>query len=816
VTSGRDAVRRTRVVVEGLRDDLAFTIRALRRMPIFTATVVVTLAFGIGGNVATLSLIDRLLFRAPPGVADSKLVRRVYAQLSIAGDASYFSEHFSVPDFLALAAAVNQQADVEAFTTSRDLPLGDGRIRVTVGHVSAGFLSELGLHAARGRLFTAEENRIGDPRPVALMSHSLWTNAFGGDSAILGQTVTVDGTRVTIVGVLPRNFVGITLDPVDLWMPLAAAAMQGGEPSGWTRNAVFLELVARLRPGVQDAALEQRLTAIFRSAEPRRRRTARIVTAPLLAARGPVPLLPSVERNLSLAKHLYAVSSMVLLVAAVNVASLLLLRAVHRRREISIRIALGVSMRRLQAQLVIETLVLALGAGIAAALVGWWGSMLLSVRLLPAMEWGASALDPRVLAIALALALVAAFIAGLAPSRLVKRARLGEVLRLEGGSMDRTGSKLRGTLLVLQTALSVALISSAGAFLLSLHRVGRADLGFDPNQLIAVTLAGPADLGTAAVAAARLRALPFVESVANATADAFPGGQMTRFRPDEATSSVASMSSYNVVDANFFMVAGTKTIHGRVFTKRDDAAAEPVAVITAAAAREFWGDRDPIGRCGYVFGVCRRVVGVVSDVRGDLAEPAVAHFFLPLAQSGRVAGRVILARVRDNVTVAELAEVRRVLSSTLSARGGSRIARAGDRMDTQLKPLRAATALFGVFGVLTLMSMAAGIYGRVSYEVSLRFRELGVRVALGASGGSVVRLVMGAGLRQAAAGTALGLVIVVGTTGVTRRFLFDTSPLDPVVVMVVAFTVLVSAALATLAPASRAARLNPVDALRHE
>jgi hypothetical protein len=363
VTSGRDAVRRTRVVVEGLRDDLAFTIRALRRMPIFTATVVVTLAFGIGGNVATLSLIDRLLFRAPPGVADSKLVRRVYAQLSIAGDASYFSEHFSVPDFLALAAAVNQQADVEAFTTSRDLPLGDGRIRVTVGHVSAGFLSELGLHAARGRLFTAEENRIGDPRPVALMSHSLWTNAFGGDSAILGQTVTVDGTRVTIVGVLPRNFVGITLDPVDLWMPLAAAAMQGGEPSGWTRNAVFLELVARLRPGVQDAALEQRLTAIFRSAEPRRRRTARIVTAPLLAARGPVPLLPSVERNLSLAKHLYAVSSMVLLVAAVNVASLLLLRAVHRRREISIRIALGVSMRRLQAQLVIETLVLALGAG---------------------------------------------------------------------------------------------------------------------------------------------------------------------------------------------------------------------------------------------------------------------------------------------------------------------------------------------------------------------------------------------------------------------------------------------------------------------
>jgi predicted permease len=525
------------------------------------------------------------------------------------------------------------------------------------------------------------------------------------------------------------------------------------------------------------------------------------------------------------------VTLIVLLIALANVANLLLTRAIQRRREIAIRVSLGVSRARLAAQLITESALLAIVAGGAALLVATWGASLMRRLLLPDVRWADSPLDLRLGAYTLLVALVAGLVVGLLP--FLRAGRLDLMSSMRGGSRDGSlhQSKTRATLIIAQTALSVVLLAGAVMFVRSLRAIRSVDIGFDPAGVImAQVYSGrqvvPRErLEAALVATAeRMKTTPGVISVATSNLEPMGGLSFSELHfpgRDSLPRTTSGPPTFVAVSPDFFRTVGVSVVAGRPFLDSDREGAPRVMIVTRTMARVAWGAANPLGQCvkvGKLSDPCTTVVGVIEDVRRDkVVEDEALLFYLPSAQAPDWArgANVLIVRARADAVQAVERELRSTLLG-LEPSSRPQMRTFTELLDPQYRPWRVGATLFTAFGVLALIVAAIGVYSAISYAVTQRSHELGVRMALGAQRSQIGRGVVESGVRVVGVGVAVGILISLALSRLIASLLYATSPRDPFVLGEVAAVLIGVAILAAALPAWRATRLDPVNALRAE
>jgi putative ABC transport system permease protein len=723
-----------------------------------------------------------------------------------------------------LADATRGIATIAGDYLDRSERLSPSKQRVNLTFVSSGYFSFLGIQPALGRFFTPEENRIGSPIAVAVLSDAFWRTHFSADPNVLGKTVRADEITYTIVGVAPPSFEGLELEVVDLWVPLPNLG-------GWD-TPPLLRLLARLGPGASERALDQALNAQYLQShrgDPVVEDSSRIVTAPLLVSRGPkrsIPLIPRIsDRYLTLITRLAGVGLVVLVIASANVASLLLMRAVRRRREIAIRVALGSSRRRLVSQLMTESLILGVAAGAVALLVAHVTGNLLRANLSYGLRWTQTVVDHRVVAFAGLLAVLSGVSAGLAPAWFAFQTDVQSSLKSSGGT-TAGGSRLRVGLLVTQAALCMALLACGGVFLQSIRRADTVDRGFDLERVVQIAVPAYYANSDAMVSeiATRLRTQPGIEAVGRSYVQLGELGLLTKVGPSyrDTIGTGPNGPSLEFIEPDYMRAAGYRVVAGRPLTRDDQHAA--VAVLSEALAKMLFPGGTAIGSCVHVRepqSPCREVIGIVGDVRWDLTAPTTYRVYVPLAQawttpSPALFPNYLLARTRGPATPGDVARLRNTIIPMLPRDADLSVDRVADQLEPQLRPWRVAATLFLLLGVLGLGAAVAGIYGLVAYDVTQRSRELGVRIALGATSTNIIQLVVGSGLRVVFIGAVAGTLAALLAGRVVASLLFATSPYDPLVLLGTALTLAVAATLASLIPAWRAIRIDPVVALSSE
>ena len=814
--------------IDALRHDTGYALRGLRRTPGLTLAIVLTLSLGVGANAAVFTAIDRVFFRAPPGVEDPGAIRRLYARIYNQRGPQYgpggkVTPFLTTRDLLSLQAAARGTAMVAGDYLDRRGRLDPGGERVRQTYVSPGYFALLGVRPARGRFFAPDEDRLPGPAvPVAVISDAFWRRHFGADSAVIGRTVKVDDTMLTIVGIAPREFEGLELEVTDLWLPLTNVG--GGDITS-------LRLFARLDRSASPPALDQKLSGGYRRAhagDPSVDDSSAILSAPLLAARGPtlagvsvlrIPGMP--DRNLALLARLGLLGGIVLVIAAANVASLLLMRALRRRREIAIRVAHGVSRQRLAVQLVTESVILALISGGVALLVANATGSVLRAQL-SSFRWTSTVVDQRVIWFGLAVAIATGVAAGLVPALFTIRTDVSAALKSSSG-FTPSGPDLRTALLVTQAALCTALLASGGMFLQSLRRAGEFDRGFDPDRTIQVAIrAVDANAeGELQRVAERLRALDDVEAVGRTLTPVGQLGMPSKVGPN-ASDTIglgARGPSLEFVDARFMPATGIRLVSGRLPSASDDFAT--VAVLNASLAQDLFPAGNAVGSCVHVRepgSPCRDVIGVVRDVRWDVTVPATYRVYVPLPQAWSVPNRALVpnylyVRMRGIATPADVARLRTVITPLMAHPADLSMQRLAESLAPQLRPWRVAATLFLVLGALGLAAAAAGIYGLVAYDVTHRSREIAVRIALGATSVRILSMVVGDGLRVVMLGIGAGVLVFLGLGRVMASLMFATSPFDPVVLAGTVVVLVAAAALASVVPAIRAMRITAVSVL---
>jgi len=823
-----------------LRQDLRYAWRATTRAPGVTAIVVITLALGIGANAATFTLLDRLYLRAPGGIQDPSSLRRTWVEhfnRSDGGRPSFRSQAMNYPMYQAFAEATGEPGRMALFTTDYSLRLGKrpSDLKVRGVYASANYFSVLGARTAFGRFYTADEDRLGDGAPVAVVSHAFWRDRLGSDSSALGRTIPIGRRTYTVIGVADPRFTGLDLQAADVWMPLATIEGRSGGDGPWWKNysEYRFRAVQRVAPGGSDGTFERKATLAVRDLNRQRYGVnadtlMNVFTGSIIEARGPGK--PGQEMMIS--TRLGGVAVIVLLIAGANVINLLLARAVRRRREIGVRLALGVSRWRLVRMLTTETLLLAAMAAAAALLVGWWGGTLLRSLLMPEIEWQDSTLDLRVVVFTIAVALVAGLIAGIIPA--VQASNPALTSALKAGSRDgvRHRSRLRTALVATQAALSVMLLVGAALFVRSLHNVQGLDIGFDAGRLLfgyvrfAEGDAPPGPVVGAAMReiAGRLEGRPGVEAVARAGMEPMRGFSFITFftATDSSGSFGRDLPTMSAVSPMFFKATGIRVLRGRTFAGGDAASAPAELVVNDAMAKVAWPGRDPIGQCIRFEkreNPCYTVVGVVESVRrNSVIEPDPApQFYLPLGNMPVRGwnGTTLIVRARPNAAAAAMSELRLALQRAFPVAEAT-VTPMTENLEPEYRPWRLGATLFTAMGLLALVVALVGIYSTVSYGVTQRTHEFGVRIALGARIGDVLRQVIGEGVRTVAVGVALGLALALAAGKLIAALLYGIGPSDPLVLGLVAATLLAVAALAAVVPAWRAARVDPLTALRAE
>jgi predicted permease len=821
-----------------LRRDVALALRGLRRTPGFALAAILTLALGIGANVTMLGIVDRLLLRPPAHVRDPDTLKRVYFSSTEDGKEDT-DPSSSYPLYLAVAEAMRAARGVAAYYT-RETALGEGEQAraAEVSLVTANYFATLGVRPALGRDFRREEDVPPQGSAVAIISHELWQRDFGGDPDVLGKAVAISGRRFEIVGVAPQGFTGAELSRIDAWVPLSALASESLDQFvdvSWHQagNLGFLRLVARVRAADEVTRAAAQASTGLRRALEARLSVARVDSArpraslePLLLERGP-------ERSASarIAVWLAGMSAVVLCIACANVANLLLARAVRRRRESALRVALGAGRGRLVAQSLTEALALGVLGGLGAVAVAHWGGMLVRRLLVPDVAESAASADPRLLAAAAAVAVGAGLLTGIVPALHAGRADLSDALKSGAREGGGRRSAARNALVVAQAALSLVLLAGAGLFVRSLRSARAVDLGFAPEHVLSVSadLAGqgyaPAEaLALTARLHERLARLPGVVSASVAITEPFNtsiGLDISLPGVDSAAMAGSMEPRVNAVTPEYFATMGTRVVRGRGIAAGDRRGAEPVAVVNETMARTLWPGRDAIGRCVILKEhdgkPCLTVVGVAQDVRWrELREPATMQMYLSLAQEFvKLPMRVVYVRTRGEPAAMVRAvrhEVRQVAPRVLVPD----VEPLATNLEPEMRPWRVGATVFTAFGALALGLAALGLYAVVAYDAAQRTREMGVRLALGARGGDVLRLVIGYGVRVAAVGVALGVAVALAAGPWVGPLLFDTAPHDPVVLGGMSVLLLVVAAAAGAVPAWRATRVAPGTVLRAE
>ena len=809
-----------------LRHDLRSARRLLTRNPVFTGIAVLTLALGIGLNTAVFSVIEALLLRPMPGVRAPQGLVHIYR--SWPGIEFASSSPPNLRDLQERGKDVFQ--DVASWTYVPLSISAEGKSQRLFGEmVSANYFSVLGATAARGRLFVADEDRNPGTHPVVVLSHATWQGMFGGDPQIIGRSIVLNGSPWEVVGVASPDLRSpIQIIAPAMWVPLMQIDQISPQNAGrlTSRDNNFMNLIARLRTSVTVEQARLRMAAIHKGLladfpEDFRGSDWRLVPP---SQAGIHPSMRSAQLGLS--SVVMAVVVMLLLIACVNVANLFLARARDRWREMAVRLSLGAQRRTLIRQLLIESLVFALVAGAAGLLIAAWCMSLLNRIQLP-MDVSISAnlqLSAPVLAFTLLATLVTAMLFGIAPALQATRPSLIPTLKGEAPAGD-SRSRASRILVVAQMALSLLLLVCAGLFLRNLRAATTVDKGFEAGNLMLadfdLSIQGYSE-GRARTfyrqMLARLGQIPDV--VAVSLSATMPLGLSNNDSGVEIAGYVPSKDEQmsielNGVSPDYFRTMGIPVVRGRAFTAADDSTSQKVLVVNQRFAERFWPGKEAVGKVVHTRGADRVVVGVVPTGKyRSLGEEPLAFMFFP-AEQVFDASAVLELRTRGDPTA-----IIPVLRSELAAMDPnvpmSNIRTIDSHLGIALMPARLAGGALAVFGVLGLILASVGIYGVMSYSVAQRTREIGIRMAIGAPRGQVVRMIMKQGLWLVAIGSAIGLVASLGAAQLLRGLLYGTNALDPITFIGVPLVLSAVAALAVWVPARRAASVDPVRAIKSE
>ncbi len=808
--------------------DLKLAFRSLLRSPGLLASAAVCLALGIGLNAAMLGVLDLILMRAPAHVRDADSLLRIYYLQPGGGGLQSTVSYPMVADLAGKADTFSGLAAYSRFDSS--IGLGPEARKVRLGLVTASFFPVLGVQPVQGRVFSESEIHPERPAPFSLVSWELWQRSFGGSPDIVGKPLRIAGQVYTVIGVLPRRFTGVDPDPVDVWLPVGVVGSLWAGP-GWSQNRAnfFLNVVGRLRPGVSTEQAVQQATAVHRSAYAElgdRDATERsVLLGPVQWGRDPMGAAAT-----RLLAWLVAGSAAVFCIACANVASLLIIRGLERRRELAVRLALGASRVGLARLLLAEGMLLAVLGGMAALAAARWGGELVGVFLLP--EGTPYGTDLRLLAILAALSLGAGLLCGMGAALWGSREETASATR--NGTSERSPgrSRFRAALLVAQVAFTFLLLVGAGLFLRSLRNVQGLSLGLQPDRVLVVTVNLQSVGWTPAQvdeyhrqALERVRALPGVERASVAAGIPFRSSFGTWLTVPGYAGDVYALAPggiyYNVVTEDFFSTLGTPLLRGRGFTARDHAGSERVAVVNESMARLLWPGQDPLGRCfqavDEVF-PCITVVGVAADARriALLGEPPTLQFYLPMAQvPGVLTSRALFVRGSGDPDRLAAA-VRREMQALAPDLPFVDTHPLSGLLERQLRPWRLGATVFSLFGLLALGLAMLGIFAAVAQAVASRADELGVRMALGAGFKDLLWLVLRFGLGPAALGLALGLGLAAWLGRFVEPLLFEVSTRDPGVASAALLALLGAALLASLVPALRVRRLDPAAVMRTE
>ncbi len=817
--------------METLLQDLRYAARMLAKKPAFTLAAVLSLALGIGANTTIFSLVDALLLRSLPVAEPERLVSIYTRDVKNPGFAAL--SHLNWRDYReqnrVFDGVLGYDWTAMSVATGKEPGLAFGQL------VSGNYFDLLGIRAAHGRTFRPDEDGTPGGHPVTVVSHRFWQERLDSDAGAIGRTIRVNGSPYTVVGVTPAEFTGTDMgvQPA-LWIPMAMnRQIKPNDNINWyeERRGLFVNTIARLKPGVTLEQAQAELTAMARRLEqeyPKDNKGRSIELVPLSQA----TINPQARGGVIAASGLLmTVVALVLLIACANVANLLLARAQSRRREIAIRLSQGAGRRRLVRQLLTESLLLALLGGVFGLLVMVWASRALLAFLpnlpLPIFTSLDLGLDLRVLAFTLGLSLLTGLLFGLVPAFQTTRPELVSALKNQAVAPGegRRGFSFRAALVAGQVALSLVSLIAAGLFLRSLGQARQIDPGFDPEPL--AVLAFDTSLQGWDQARSeqffrdlqeRVEALPGVSSAALAQAGPFQGTFLRSvFLEGKQGADDGTLIQVNTVGPRYFDTMGLKMAQGRAFDDRDREGSIPVVVVNQTMAERLWPGQNPVGQRFRFFGdpYAVEVVGVARDIKyNGLGEDPQPYIYQPLAQ--RFAGNMTLIARADRDAAAALAAVQREVRSMAPDMPLVGVSTVSRLLDNSLWAPRAGASLLALFGVLALILAAVGIYGVMSYSVDQRYREIGVRMALGAQQGDVLGLVFGQGIKVVAVGLGIGLVLAFLASRLAANMLFGVSPNDPMAYTATSMLLALVASTAILVPARRAAGVDPIVVLRYD
>lgn len=832
--------------------DVRYAARALRMRPGFTITVAATLALGIGANATMFGILDRLLFRAPEHIVQPERLVQIhtgrlgspYAQES-QSYALYKQLLAQVPDFQSVAVST---ADAEGLDY---YPLGSGPTaqRVSGALVTPGLFTTLGVRPQLGRFFKDDEAGEANPQKLAVIGHGFWQRHFGGRRAAIGARLDIGTERYVVVGVAPPGFSGTGLIEADVWLPIAAAdALRFAKGPDWrtTHGATWLSIYARLAPRADTRRALPQATLAYRAYErdriaemPRARRSnpdsATVVFGSVIPGRSPSRYgLSAGSGVVRVSRLLGVISLLVLLLACANVANLLLLRGLGRRREIAVRLALGVSRRRLAAQLLTEGFLLAALGAVGALGIVYPGSGFVRRMLLGSAAWSGSAVDARVLGVTAAAAIVAALVTSLLPVLQSSNPRLTDALKSGSREGGASRSVARSVLLATQTALALVLLAGAALFVTSLRRALHLPFGVDLNRIIVASVSHQSVGMSNAEAkelhlrfAERARWIPGVSASAVSIAHSFGMGWGTRvlWRGDTLGDWGDTGFAQYAITPDYFVVMGIRLVAGRAFTDADREGAR-VAVVNETAARSFWPRGDAIGQCVQVGAdtvPCTTIVGIVTNSRRQqLVEGPIPQIYRPLLQLPAAVtdrtvsffGYTLLVRADHPDRVVE--PLRRAMQGAAPSAPYANVRTLRNQFGRHTRSWELGATMLSVFAGLALVLAAIGLASVVVFTLAQRRHEYGVRLALGATGRHLVWITMLRGLFPATVGLLVGGMVVLAGGKLVGALLFQTTPTDPAILGGVSAMLLAVAALACLLPGIRAARTDPAAALRAE
>ena len=824
-----------------LWQDLRYGARSLVKSPGFSVIVILTLAIGIGANTAIFSVVNALLLRSLPYREPERLMKVL--QTSANPGKTPATSLWSYMRFKALREQNESFESVAAYAKRAfNLTGTDEPEHLQGEYVSGNYFSLLGVDAAAGRAFLPEEDETPGSHPVAVISHGLWQRRFGGDPQVVGQSIELDKHRLTIVGVLPKGFKGQS-GAADLWLPMMMAPTLLSPQLISQPYFYWAEVIARLKPDVTRPQAQAAMEALHERLE---KSLPSPKVRPSGSGRETFTLVPLKDANVDPAIRrsfliLLAAVGFVLLIACANTAGLLLARAVTRRREFAIRLALGASRGRIVRQLLVESTLLAVAGGGAGSLVALWGVELLTCfkPTDAAQFWTAYArtfqfytvrMDAVVLAFNFILSVATGLLFGLLPAWQATRADVNEALK-DGAGRAGAGARrrfnARSWLVVAEISLSLVLLAGAGLMINSLIRLNSIKLGFEPRDVLTMRVQSrDAKTDFYEQLLERVAALPGVESAAVAGVAPLFGSVSSapmNFEGESTNGDANRAVSINVISPDYFKTLGIKVIRGRGFTDQDRVGAGRVALISRAAAEIYWPGQDPTGkRIQLPYGTRDlestdpiEIVGVVDDVKygrvEELAEPVV---YLSYLQPLEAPSQLVLRAVGDREALVRA--MRREVYALDKNMPVYDVKSMTERAAEMTSRTRFSALLLAVFAAIALVLSAIGVYGVMAYTVAQRTHEIGVRMALGAQGRDVLRMIVGEGLLLTLIGVALGLAAAFAVTRVIRGMLYEVSTTDPMTFIVVSALLVFAAMLSSLIPAHRAAKVDPLIALRTE